>query len=254
MHIASQRPAEPMHKGNLAFDAAPLSLRRTEAPVSGFRAPTDLGTPRGEIEAAPAVKIKSYARTIHLQIVDPKDLSLSKMVSELLDLNSTQVEHVNGSLARFVERLRQEEVVHASIVMGPNGGEEIVIAAFDRGKLVRALRDEVSTSVDSDVASFIADQLAFDGTLAIANAETRVAIQSAADGADRLSFTRQIQQPEAVDEYTPYSQGGIVFAATSTHITEGLLEPTILSRFSHLFAAEQELRRREGAVVSAPMP
>ena len=81
--------------------------------------------------------------------------------------------------------MRLEEVAHASVVVGPHGDEEIVVSAFDRGKLVSRLRDEISKNVDADVAAFIADQLVFDNTLAIANAEIRVAIETGDDGADR---------------------------------------------------------------------
>src|SRR4051812_32767361 len=48
----------------------------------------------GEIDAAPAVKLKAYARTTRLQIVNSEDLSLNKKASELLDLNPIQVEEM----------------------------------------------------------------------------------------------------------------------------------------------------------------
>lgn len=225
---------EPSSKFSLSAAAEvpelPTPVELTNLPVEGSR--------------SPAKRLRSFARNSNLQLIDSQSLLLSKAVIDLLELTPQQAQGINDSFRMFLERLRSNELIHAYVSVSANGNEEIVVSPFDRSALVMLLRNEISSKAGADVGAFFAEQLAFDGTLAVVNAEMRVAVETGSDGADRVTFKRKIQNPQAPDEKTPYTVGGVRFAATNTITTAGLLGSDIGPRLKHLFAAEKNLPRR----------
>ena len=96
--IRSPEPEQPTPAAGPVSAGASATFSLAETSDFSSSLPPELFVPPEEIDAAPAVKLKSYARKIQVQIVDSDDLSLNKMASELLDLNPLQVEQVNNSL------------------------------------------------------------------------------------------------------------------------------------------------------------
>jgi hypothetical protein len=232
------RPEESRH----TFGLSPAN--------SEFLPLVHLYTPPADIPA-PIERLKSFAREKRLPVVDCESLGLDISIVELLKLTPTQVELINESFRSFMQSLRSEELVHAFVCERPNGNEEIVISAFDRSALMKRFRTEVSRKGTPDIAGFLADQLPYDATLAVANAEIRVWIESGDDGADRVCFSRRIRRSDAVDDQTPVvMRGGIFgdqdvrFAPTDLLTSKGLLGKEISPRFRHLFAAAPSLPRR----------
>lgn len=193
---------------------------------------------------SPAKRLQSFARNSSLQLIDSQSLLLSSAVIDLLQLTPTQVQGINDSLRVFMGRLRSNELAHAYVSVGAGGDEEIVVSPFDRGAIVNSLRNEISSKAGADIGGFFAEQITFDGTLAVVNAEMRVAIETGDDGADRITFQRKIQSPQARDEKTPFTVGGVRFSATNTLTSAELLGKDIDPRIKHLFAAEKNLPRR----------
>lgn len=202
-------------------------------------------------DPAPIERVKSYAREKRLPVVDSESLGLDIFIIELLKLATTQVEDINESFRSFIHSLRSAELAHAFVSVSPNGNEEIVISAFDRSSLIKRFQAEVSRKGTPDIADFLADQLPYDGTLAVVDAEIRVGIETGDDGADRVCFSRRIRRSDAVDDHTPVvMRGGIFgdvdvrFSPTDLVTTKGLLGKEISPRLEHLFAAAHSLPRR----------
>ena len=199
----------------------------------------------------PIERLKSFAREKRLPVVDCESLGLNISIVELLKLTPTQVENINESFRSFMQSLRSEELAHAFVSVSPNGDEEIVVSAFDRSPLMKRLRAEVSGKSTPDIADFLADQLPYDTTVAVADAEIRVGIETGDDGADRMCFSRRIRRSDAVDDKTPVvMRGGIFgdvdvrFSPTDLVTSKGLLAKGIGPRLSHFFAATPSLPRR----------
>lgn len=194
---------------------------------------------------------KAFAREKRLPVLDSETLGLDKSLIELLELTPTQVERINESLGRFLQSLRSEELAHAFVSVDPNGNEEIVVSAFDRSPLVKQLQTEISVKRTPDIADLLIGQLPYDSTVAVVDAEIRVAIETGDDGADRVCFTRRLRRADAVDEKTPIvSRGGIFgdvgvrFSPTNIVTTKGLLGGGIPPRLTHLLTAASSLPRR----------
>ncbi|MHA3770073.1 hypothetical protein ACXR0O_00885 [Verrucomicrobiota bacterium sgz303538] len=196
---------------------------------------------------------KAFAREKRLPVLDSETLGLDSSVIELLELTPMQVEHINESLRRFLQRLQSEELTHAFVSVDPNGNEEIVVSAFDRSPLVKQLQTEISEKSIPDIADFLTGQLPYDSTLAVTDAEIRVAIETGDDGADRVSFTRRLRRSDAVDDKTPIVVDGrgtifgdvkVQFSPTDIVTTKRLLGGGISPRLTHLFTAASSLPRR----------
>ncbi len=193
---------------------------------------------------------KSYAREKRLPVLDSESLDLDSSLIELLELTPTQVAAINDSLRSFMQSLRTHELSHAFVSVDPSGNEEIIVSAFDRGPLIKQLQAEISAKGIPDIADFLVGQLPFDSTLAVADAEMRVAMETGEDGAERVSFTRRLRRSDAMDDTTPIvSRGGIFgnvsvrFSPTDLVTSQGLLEKGISPRLRHLFTAAPSLPR-----------
>ena len=77
-------------------------------------------------------RLRSIARETYLPLLDRDSLTVSRAAIALLGLNPSQVEDLNGLVKGFVKTLQAQEIAHASVVKTAQGGEEIIVAPFDR--------------------------------------------------------------------------------------------------------------------------
>lgn len=200
---------------------------------------------------APIDRMRAYAREKRLAVVHSESLGLDPLLIELLKLTPAQVEEVDRTLRSLLEGLRSAELAHAFVSAGANGDEEIVVGAFDGSSLIEQFRADLAREGTRELADFLADQLPFDGTLAVADAEIRVGIETGEDGADRVCFSRRLRRSEAVDDHTPVVMSGgifgdleVRFSATDFITTKGLLGRWTSPRLEHLFKAAPSLPRQ----------
>ena len=190
-------------------------------------------------------RLQSIARHTYLNLLDSKTLTFNQAVLDLLDVNSSQIEELNGVLKRFLTSLQSEELAHAHVATTSDGGEEIVVGAFDRVKLISKLRDDIARILGKDAGDFVAGRTYYDTDLAVGNSELRLSIERGNDGFDRLVVDQHIRAPDALDSETPILRGEVTFAPTTHEVVKRLLGKGVDPRFSHLFSAVDRLPRRK---------
>jgi len=167
-------------------------------------------------------------------------------VIELLELTSKQAADLDDILARFVEHLRAEELLHAYVSVTPGGEDEIVVPGFptfDRTGMVNRFRDEVTATLGADVGDFVAEEIYWDSNLAAGNSELRLGIQGGADGVERVVFTRHVRRPAHRGSEEIFGGVKVRFAATNKHKTISILSLGINPRYTHLLSAADALPR-----------
>jgi hypothetical protein len=139
---------------------------------------------------------RSIGKGTSLSLVSPKSLALSEGAILLLDLNPTEVKAVNEQLAQLVERVREVEKKNAYVRVGADGSEEIVVPPFDRGPLLKKFRETVEKDLGKNVADFCAEQMLYDLSLALGNAEVRIYIEpkNETNPADMLVISRGVHR------------------------------------------------------------
>ncbi len=206
--------------------------------------------PVSDSSALAAQTFKSFARHTSLRVINPDTLGLAAPVVELLQLTPTQAQGVDQSVRRFIERLQSQELAHAYISVDADGNEEIVVSAFDKTPLINGLQNEVSKNVNPDVAALIAERIPFDYSLGVTNSQMRLSITTGDDEVERVSFTRSVLRPDAVDDKTPIAVQGfapgltINFSPTNIITTTRPIRNGLDPRYAHLFRAENVLPRR----------
>ncbi len=191
------------------------------------------------------IKLRSIARNTYLQLIDSESLAFNRAVIDLLDVNPSQVNELNVVLKDFISTLQSDELAHAYVAKTDDSGEVIVVSPFDRSKLIDNFRGRVAQILGNDAADFIAEQTAYDHSLAVGNSELRVSIEHGDDGLDRVSVEQYIRERFALDSETPVRIGQINFAPTSRTTTKTLLRKGVGQRFNKLFAAADTLQRRK---------
>ena len=93
-------------------------------------------------------RLRSIARETYLPLLnsDSHSITVSRAAIALLGLTPSQVEDLNGLVKDFVKTLQAQEIAHASVVSTAEGGEEIVIAPFDRFGLFPGFRSQITNT------------------------------------------------------------------------------------------------------------
>ena len=178
--------------------------RTPEQAAANEPAPVDRAPPRSEKKrtepkrtvAETPERWRIIAKGTSLPVVNPESLALGQGVIELLELNPTEVKGLNEDLGELVERVRTAEKKSAYVRVGVDGSEEIVVPPFDRGPLIKKFREKVEQDLGNNVADFCAEQMLYDSSLALGDAEVRLYIEpkSETNGRDKLVISRGVHR------------------------------------------------------------
>lgn len=194
-------------------------------------------------------RLRSIARETFLQLLDldSGSIAVSRAAIALMGLNPSQVEDLNKLVKEFVEAVQAQEIAHASVVNTVEGGEEIVIAPFDRFSLFPNFRSQIANKFGESIADFVVEQATYDHTLSMAKAEMRLCIRRQEDGLDHFIVQQHALRRDAPDPEKPFFKDGIHFAPTYNSTTNSLLGNGVGERFAPLFSAVDRLPRRLAA-------
>jgi len=226
----------------------------SEKAAASEAAPVDRAAPRFDKKSAEPKRTVAetperwqiIAKGTSLPLVTPGSLALGQGVIELLELNPTEVKGLNEDLGELVERVRTAEKKSAYVRVGGDGSEEIVVPPFDRGPLIRKFRDKVEKDLGKNVATFCAEQMLYDSSLALGNAEVRLYIEpkSETNGRDMLVISRGVHRRNPTGN--PKWEG----EAAPPLMTKTIAGKDFGLRYRHLFyMANKGLlpRKQEGA-------
>jgi hypothetical protein len=163
----------------------------------------------------------------------------------LLGLTPNQAHELNVSLAKFLQRLRAEEVKHAYVKVGTDGSEQIVVEPFERSDVIAALLVEVNDRLGSGITDFVKERLPYDFNLVVGNFEMRTYVEKYADGVEREVFaTTQFTKPQPVKIPDVSPRQWVLSPSTIKVRVNSLMRDGHSSRTRHLWSAIDRLPRR----------
>ena len=108
------------------------------------------------------------------QLLEPNSLELKEVVRDLLELTPEQANMLHDGISTLLDDVRAEELKNAYVRVKSDGSQEVIVAPFDRGPLLRKFRETLATTIGSDEADFCAREALYDNTLAVGNKEVRI--------------------------------------------------------------------------------
>jgi hypothetical protein len=182
-------------------------------------------------------KANSVALATHLQLIS-RELQVNEAAISALKLTETQGKQFKDAITHFVDQLKHEELAHAYVETMADGGEQIVVPAFERARVIQTLETELSDIFGPEIAGFVKGRLPFDATLAVNDSEMRVYVETGNDGVEREIFERKVRGK-------PVVLRGQEFDMMYKEKTRSLIRGKFSKRNEHLFAAIGTLPRRQ---------
>ena len=108
------------------------------------------------------------------QLLEPNSLELKEVARDLLELTPEQANMLQDGISTLLDDVRAGELKNAYVRVKSDGAQEVIVAPFDRGPLLRKFRETLATMIGSDEADFCAREALYDNTLAVGNKEVRI--------------------------------------------------------------------------------
>ena len=119
-------------------------------------------------------RLRVLAAHSAFQLIQPQSLELKEVVRDLLELTPEQANVLQDGISTLLDDVRAEELKNAYVRVKSDGSQEVVVAPFDRGPLLRKFRETLAPTIGSDEADFCAREALYDSTLAVGNKEVRI--------------------------------------------------------------------------------
>lgn len=156
-----------------AFTGDDIAANRPESHALTANA----GTQPGYLPMKRPERLRVLASHSAFQLIEPRSLELKEIVGDLLELTPEQTKGAQDAISALLDEVRAEELKNAYVRVKSDGSQEVVVAPFDRGPLLRKFRETLASTIGSDAADFCAREALYDSTLAVGNKEVRIYTQ-----------------------------------------------------------------------------
>lgn len=208
-------------------------------------------------------KLAEAVKLGKIPLLDSSTLTLNRNAAVLLEIPLEKIELINSHIKNYTAKLFAAEIANAHIEINGEIGEEIVVAAFDRTKLLEGLRLDISETISPAFGAFLFERFAHDRELGATNTEIRASIESNQNGSDRIVYKRTVLKNEAYSPDIPLQSESPLTRPTqrgpdgkivpppfiddspiSTVVTKLLVRDNTPIRLRHLFDAIDKLPRK----------